>query len=195
MNSKFSPPRKRTWWSVGTAGAATVELAVATPVLLTLVLGGADYGHLLATTQSLAAATRVGAQVARNDSACQSSATGASVLNPPPNYVLDPCRNKVYAAMQNSRHFSPALTPYTVKLVCYCVPSGGGTPAPTRDTSPPGGCRDPANSTQAYLCSSHEGGLNAPFILVTATQTVPAPMFPWPGYPSTLTGMTELRLQ
>ena len=173
MNSRIKPSRgSRPWWCIGTAGAATVELAVATPVLLTLVLGGADLGHLLATTQSVAAATRIGAQVARNDSTCQS---GISVLTSP--QVGTTCRDDIRTATQNARQFSPALTfPSTFPLTCYCA------------------------DANTITCSSSCAGIGRPgpnsvFITVTATQTIPAPMFPWPGYPATVTGKTELRLQ
>ena len=93
---------------LGTAGAAMVELALVTPVLATLVLGSTDFGRLLYSAQSVAAATRVGAEYARNNLICQQSATGVQML--PTTAIKDPCYTNIQTAMQDSRSFSPALT-------------------------------------------------------------------------------------
>src|SRR5207249_2553599 len=45
-------------------GSLTVEVAVAAPVLISLLLGAADFGTLMNTTASLRGATRAGAEYA-----------------------------------------------------------------------------------------------------------------------------------
>ena len=171
---------------VGTSGAATVELALATPVLLTLVMGATDFGNLFNRGQSIAAATRVGAQSAIKDPVCQA---GIQVLNTP--QVSTACRDNIRSAAQNSRNFSPALTfPSSFALTCYCAaPDAGGTmtftPVPT---SPAGTCGN-------YSCAANGMGHNTIFITVSASQAMATPLFPWPGFPTTLTGRTEVRLQ
>src|ERR1700730_7252796 len=57
--------RRRGRGSLGVDGAAAVELAIAAPVLILLVLGVADYGVLMGDTASLESAARAGAEVAK----------------------------------------------------------------------------------------------------------------------------------
>jgi Flp pilus assembly protein TadG len=150
-------------------------------VLLTLSLGGIDYGNLFNGYQSLVAATRVGAETARNDTTCQA---GIQVLNTP--QVSTACVQQIQNAMKNSGSFSPALTIPTPTLACYCDSAGsGGTPA--------------AQSTITcgnFSCASAGRGFNEVFVTIIASQSV-TPLLSWPRvlFPSTLKAATVVRLQ
>src|SRR6516162_7469970 len=61
----------------GSDGTALAEFALAAPILVTLVLGIADFGMLAAKNAALEGATRVGAEYARNNPTCsQGDLTG-----------------------------------------------------------------------------------------------------------------------
>jgi Flp pilus assembly protein TadG len=53
----------------GNSGAATVELAITAPLLITLLLGVADYGILMNRADTLIGATRAGAEVVKANQA------------------------------------------------------------------------------------------------------------------------------
>jgi Flp pilus assembly protein TadG len=90
-------------------GAVLVEFALAAPILVTLVLGIADFGMMAAQTAALEGATRVGAEYARNNSTCQANITGSS------------CTAGIENAMTNSGNFSPAITfPTSPSVSCEC---------------------------------------------------------------------------
>src|SRR6202047_2949056 len=55
----------RRWRSACNAGSAAVEFAVTAPVLVALVIGGADYSIMANKQDALEAATRAGAEYAR----------------------------------------------------------------------------------------------------------------------------------
>src|SRR6516225_6298506 len=62
---------------LGSDGTALAEFALAAPILVTLVLGIADFGMLAAKNAALEGATRVGAEYARNNPTCsQGDLTG-----------------------------------------------------------------------------------------------------------------------
>ena len=171
---------------LGTSGAATVELALATPVLATLVVFSVDFGHLLNSAQSIAVATRVGAEYARSNQICKKTATGVNLL--PTTTIGATCNNNIQTAMQASRNFSPALTfPVAPQLICYC--SGDSAPCIGSNEViwPP--------TTNPYSCTTNGRGINQVFIRVRATQTAPTPIIPWPGFPATLSAVTELRIE
>jgi Flp pilus assembly protein TadG len=93
---------------LGSDGTALVEFALAAPILVTLVLGIADFGLLAAKNAALEGATRVGAEYARDNSTCQADITGAS------------CISGIKTAMQ-STGISPALTfPSDPSPSCEC---------------------------------------------------------------------------
>lgn len=180
--------------SLGSHGAAAVEMALVTPMLLTLSLGGVDYGNLFNGSQALVAATRVGAETARNDPFCQSggimpSSTNSSVLA-----VQSACQNAIENNMKSSGNFNPALTfPSTFALTCYCDGDGG-----LCDPSLTAPYQAPAN----YSCSTptttypNGRGYNELFITISASQST-NPLISWPSvaFPSTISGVTEIRLQ
>jgi Flp pilus assembly protein TadG len=170
------------------SGAAAVELGLATPVLLVFLFGTYDFGRLVYSTQSIAAATRVGAQYARNTQTCQD---GIQPLNTP--QIDTACKNGTLGATQNAAPFTQALVDgsnFTMTLTCYCAaPDGSGRLAFTlTPTTPAGTCGN-------YSCASNGLGQNAMFVTVTASQPRPEPLFSWVGLPATLTARTELRLQ
>ena len=85
---------------LGVEGAVLVEFALAAPILVTLVLGIADFGMLAANTAALEGVTRVGAEYARNvckgdmSSSCisgiKSAMTSTGNFNPPITFPSDP---------------------------------------------------------------------------------------------------------
>jgi TadE-like protein len=162
---------------LGTVGAAAVEVALVTPFLVTLVFGGVDFGALFNTSQALAAATRVGAEFARDSATCQA---GIQTLNSP--QVNADCTTGIENAMQNAGNFSPKLTfPTAPELKCYC----------DGDNNNPCAVANGAN----YSCATDGSkGNNEIFVKVTASEAI-TPLISWPGFPTTLNGQSELRLQ
>jgi Flp pilus assembly protein TadG len=93
---------------IGSDGSVIVEFALAAPILVTLVLGIADFGMLAARTAALEGATRVGAEYARNNSTCQ-------------DITASTCISGIKSAMQSTGNFSPALTyPSDPSPSCEC---------------------------------------------------------------------------
>ena len=160
-------PMRRTCRSLlGVEGAVLVEFALAAPILVTLVLGIADFGMLAASNAALEGATRVGAEYARDNSTCQSNiqATG--------------CISGIKTAMQSAGNFSPALT----------YPSSS-PPFPESCE-----CDDGSSITCGTTCVGAGKTPNRTLVTVTASQTF-APILPWPGIPTSLTATTEMRVQ
>ena len=91
------------WRSAGKAGNAAVEFAITAPVLITLVIGGADYSIMANNQEVLEAATRAGAEYGR-----------ANYSTDAPNWT----NTKSYVTGYAS--FSPAVTA-GASTVCTCV--------------------------------------------------------------------------
>lgn len=163
--------------SLGTGGAAAVELGLALPFLVLLVIGIIDFGTYLDGSQALAAATRVGAEFARDSTTCKA---GIQVLSNP--QISAACVGSgstggIEGAVQNAANFNPALTfPNPPALTCQC---------------------DDGTSIACGNNSCATAGRPAPnrvFVTVRARQTF-SPIIPWPGFPTVLNGTTVLRLQ
>jgi Flp pilus assembly protein TadG len=152
--------------SFGSDGTALVEFALAAPILVTLVLGIADFGLLAAKNAALEGATRVGAEYARDNSTCQSNIQATS------------CISGIKTAMQSGGNFSPALT----------FPSSS-PPFPASCE-----CDDGTSITCGTTCVGAGKTPNRVLVTVTATQAY-TPILPWPGIPTSLTASTELRIQ
>jgi Flp pilus assembly protein TadG len=172
--------------SLGTAGAVAAELAIATPFLSLLILGVVDFGGYMNGSQAIAAATRVGAEYARDSAVCQSSTTGVDMVNDVVNATCIGAGNPasgIEGAMQNAMNFSPALTfPTAPFLTCQC---DDGTKANPNTTS---GCGN-------YSCAANNRPApNRVFITVGASQTID-PILGWAGFPTTVPGLTQIRLQ
>jgi Flp pilus assembly protein TadG len=93
------------------AGGAAVEFAITAPVLITLIIGGADYSIMVNKQDALEAATRAGAEYGRA------------------NYAKDPNwtdNTKFYVTGYTT--FSPAVTA-SANTVCTCV-DGTSTACP-----------------------------------------------------------------
>ena len=149
---------------LGCDGTALVEFALTAPILVTLVLGIADFGLLAAKNAALEGATRIGAEYARNNSTCQSN-------------IQDPnCISGIKTAMQSAGNFSPALT----------FPSSA-PPFPESCE-----CDDGSPITCGTTCAVGKTPTRT-LVTVTATQTY-TPILPWPGIPTSLTASTELRI-
>jgi Flp pilus assembly protein TadG len=104
---------------LGGEGAAAVELAIAAPVLILLVLGVADYGVLMGTASSLESATRAGAEVGK----------------------VDP---SVTAATLTTLGLLPSGVTPVVTNVCTCVDNSTVTPCPPGPLATP--CAGKKNS-------------------------------------------------
>jgi TadE-like protein len=157
---------------LGTAGAAAVEFALVTPFLFLLIFGGIDFGNFFHSSQAIVAATRAGAEYARGSSTCQA---GIQVLNTP--QISTNCTTGITNAMQNSFSFNPALTfPTPPALACYCDGDNGTI------------------TCGNVSCATAGRGVNEVFVSISASQAI-TPLIPLPGFPATLNGLTELRLQ
>jgi hypothetical protein len=172
---------------LGTRGAAAVEFALVTPMLITLSVGGIDYGNLLNGSQAIAAAARVGIETARNDTDCKS---GIQVLNNP--QVGTDCKNAIETAMQASGNFSPALIfPSNFTLTCKCDKDLETILCPP----PSGNSQTFGNSCATPTQASPTGrGNNMVFITVSASQIV-SPLITWPFFPNSINGLATVRLQ
>jgi len=103
------PIRRTARGFFGRDGTALVEFALAAPILVTVVLGIADFGMMAAQTTALEGATRVGAEYARNNATCQADVTGTS------------CISGIETAMTSSGNFSPPITfPSSPSASCEC---------------------------------------------------------------------------
>jgi len=165
-------------------GSATVEFALVAPFLILLALGIADFSTLFNDYQALAAATRIGAEYARNSTTCQS---GINTVASPPT-VSAACITGIQDAIANSIYFSPAPTfPASFgTLRCECEST-----SPPSANPPP--CAGPANFDSCFANPPAGGtGPNRVFITVSANQSF-APLTPWPAV--TLQTITELRIQ
>jgi len=157
---------------LGTAGGAAVEFALVTPFLFLLIFGGIDFGNFFNSSQAIAAATRAGAEYARGSLTCQA---GIQVLNTP--QISPNCTTGITDAMQSSFSFNPALTfPTPPALACYCDGDNGTI------------------TCGNFSCATAGRGNNEVFVSVSASQAI-TPLIPLPGFPATLNGLTELRLQ
>ena len=94
---------------LGVEGAVLVEFALAAPILVTLVLGIADFGMMAASNAALEGATRIGAEYARDNSTCKSNIQDTN------------CISGIKTAMQSAGNFSPAITfPSDPSASCEC---------------------------------------------------------------------------
>ena len=91
---------------LGSHGTALVEVALAAPILVTLVLGIADFGMLAANTAALEGVTRVGAEYARN--VCKGDMSSS-------------CISSIKSTMTSTGNFSPPITfPSDPSASCEC---------------------------------------------------------------------------
>src|SRR5215471_21325793 len=150
----------------GNDGTVVTEFAVAAPILAVVVLGIADLGRMAANTAALEGATRVGAEYARNSTACQADITSSG------------CMNGIENAMRSAGNFTPSLT----------FPSSSPAfPASCQ-------CDDGSSITCGTTCVGAGKVPNRVMITVTATQAY-TPILPWPGIPTSLTASTEMRVE
>jgi Flp pilus assembly protein TadG len=152
---------------LGVDGAAAVELAIAAPVLVLLVLGVADYGVLTGDAASLESAARAGAEVAKGH----------------PNFTT--------ADLTSLGLFPSAATP-TVTSVCTCVDNTWSTGA----TCPPGPFAAPPCAGKPNPFTGMTDPRVFEYVQVTATQSF-SPMVSYSslGFPPSLTGRATIRTQ
>jgi Flp pilus assembly protein TadG len=94
---------------LGRDGTVLTEFALAAPILVTVVLGIADFGMMAAQNAALEGATRVGAEYARNNTTCQADISSST------------CITGIENTMTNSGNFSPAITfPSSPSASCEC---------------------------------------------------------------------------
>jgi len=172
--SSIVSPLVRRWDFLGDGGGVAVELGLlASFFLVPLLLGIIQYGLYFNATQSLAAATRVGAEYARDGATCQS---GIQILLSPP--VSAACNTGIQTAINNSMNYpSGALTfPASFPLTCQC---DDGTAITCGNNSCATAGRPPPNRV---------------FITVSASQTFTPFVALWT-IPTTINGTTDIRIQ
>jgi Flp pilus assembly protein TadG len=98
----YRPEVLQRWKAVRHAGSAMVEFAITAPLLVMLVMGGADFAIMAYNQEALEAATRAGAEYAR------------ATPSDGPNWTTT--KSQVTGYMS----FSPAVTP-SASTVCTCV--------------------------------------------------------------------------
>ena len=158
---------------LGDDGSVAVELGLlASFFLVPLLLGIIQYGLYFNATQSLAAATRVGAEYARDSTTCQS---GIQILLSPP--VSAACNTGIQTAIKNSMNYpSGALTfPASFPLTCQC------------------------DDQTAITCGNSCAAASRPapnrvFVTISATQTFTPFVALWT-VPMTINGVTDIRIQ
>jgi Flp pilus assembly protein TadG len=158
---------------LGDDGSVAVELGLlASFFLVPLLLGIIQYGLYFNATQSLAAATRVGAAYARDGATCQAGIQ--ILLNPPVNAT---CTNDIQRAMKLSMGYSAgALTfPASFPVTCQC------------------------DDATAIACGNSCAAASRPapnrvFVTISASQTFTPFVALWT-VPTTINGATDIRIQ
>ena len=167
-----------------TAGAVAAELAMATPFLVLLILGIIDFGAYMNSSQQVAAATRIGAEFARDSTTCQNSTTGIDTVKLVINAdCLSGATNSIEAAMTNSMNFGAALT-FPNMTTCSTSPS----PCLTCKCDD-GSAIDCGNT----VCPAATAPKRV-FVTVSASLAI-TPILSWAGFPTAVPGLTEIRLQ
>jgi Flp pilus assembly protein TadG len=168
------PARGRCPRFLGDAGSVAVELGLLGGLFLVpLMLGIIQYGIYFNATQALAAATRTGAEYARNSATCKA---GIQVLQSPP--VSGACTTGIQNTITNSMNYpSGALTfPATFPLTCQC---DDGTAITCGNNS---------------CATAGRPAPNRVFITISASQTFTPFVTLWT-VPSTINGVTDIRIQ
>jgi Flp pilus assembly protein TadG len=184
-----------------TAGAVAAELAIAVPFLVWLIAGVIDFSGYMNSSQAITAATRIGAEFARDSATCKS---GIQVL--PSMSISSACIGQtgnsasgIEGAIQKAAAFTTAdlsfpnlstcnATPSNC-LVCYCE----STATPATYTA----CNTSGGTFQSCFTNPPAGGYTGPnriFMKVDAKLAL-SPIISWPGFPANLPGLTEIRLQ
>ena len=168
---------------LGDDGSVAVELGLlASFFLVPLLLGIIQYGLYFNATQSLAAATRVGAEYARNGGQCQSGIN--TLVNPPT--VSAACLTNIKSTINNSINLNPPLSSCTV---------GGVPPSGACKINFTCQCDDATTITCGNSCAA--AGRPAPnrlFITVSANQPFTPFVALWT-VPTTINGVTDIRIQ
>jgi len=168
-------------------GAVAVELGLVTPFLAILTIGVVDLGNLLNNWQALAAAARIGVEYARNSPICQDSTTGINLFVNPAD-IGSTCMTNIKDTVTKSLNYSSLSFPNLVS----CTDGVGGQCFPITCE-----CDDGTSITCGSSCaaaSPPRPGPNRIFITIAASQSF-TPMIAWPGMPSAINGVAELRLQ
>jgi Flp pilus assembly protein TadG len=148
-----------------------LEFAIATSVLIPLVVGLVDYGMLMNTSASLRGATRAGAEYAK-----------ANWNNPSVTNVTTGTEQQVcgFLGLTLSNGSCSPVTP-NVTTACTCDDNTSVTPCPPTGTNP---CA--ANTNPGVLL----------YVTVTATRSF-SPILSWASFafPTTLAETTVIRTQ
>jgi Flp pilus assembly protein TadG len=174
-----------------TAGAVAVELAMMVPFLVLLTVGVIDFGSYMNASQQVAAATRIGAEYARDSTACQQSQTGQTGIDTVNVVINSDCLSGnaqtgavgIEATMKNSMNLGAALT-FPNMTSCNTSPSSCLTC--TCDDGSAIACGNTA------VCSAATAPKRV-FVTVSASLAI-TPIISWPGFPTTVKGLTQLRL-
>ena len=155
-------------------GSLSVEVAVATPVLITLVLGAVDFGLLMNTAASLRGATRAGAEYAKAN--WNSNADPATVTQQTQQRV---CSFLGLSLPSGSSSCSPVAP--TVTTSCGCADNTTVT-CPTDGSNP---------------CSGKSGDTRLLISVVLGASQNFSPIVSWASFafPATVSASTTVRTQ
>jgi len=152
-------------------GTAAIEFALATPILVVLVLGTADFGMLMNTSASLRGAARAGAEYAK-----------ANWNNPSVTNTTTVTEQKVcgFLGLTLSSGSCSPVTP-GVSTSCTCDDDTSVTPCPPTGANP---------------CASQTNPGVLQYVTVTAQQTF-NPILPWTSFafPTQVSATTTVRTQ
>jgi Flp pilus assembly protein TadG len=150
-------------------GTAAIEFALATPILVILVLGTADFGMLMNTSASLRGATRAGAEYAK-----------ANWNNPSVANVTTTTQQRVcgFLGLTLSNGSCSPVTP-NVSTSCTCDDDTSVTPCPPTGANP---------------CASQTNPGVLQYVTVTAQQNF-NPILSWSVVPTQVSATTTVRTQ
>ena len=166
-------------------GAATVELAITLPFMVTLALGIADYGTLMNASASLEGATRAIAEYARNSPEC--AASGLTSSN---------CTGGINSLVSTLKSNNSSLSSAT-----FTIPSLGNIPLATTLSTSANYCT--CTDGTVISCSTGTCSVGTPpdtrviqYIRTQATQSI-SPLVSYGTYTSakSLSAQTTTRIQ
>jgi len=152
-------------------GTAAIEFALATPILVVLVLGTADFGMLMNTSASLRGAARAGAEYAK------ANWNNPSVTNPTTGTEQKVCG---FLGLTLSSGTCSPVTP-GVTNSCTCDDNTSVTPCPPTGTNP---------------CAAQTNPGVLEYVTVTAQQNF-SPILSWASFvfPAQVQASTKVRTQ
>ena len=149
-------------------GAALVELVMALPVLIAVVVGTADFGRVMYTSHAVTHAARAGAEWGAQSTANADNTTGIT--------------NAAQNAVGEGAQADMTLTVATPVKTCQCVPDAPTTPSDL----------DTTNDCSVTTCSSGQHLVISISVTVSKTFTT---ISPYPGIPQSLPISRTMRMR